>query len=470
MSTNITAYELDQPGSTFVGHGELLRRVAIGLFSTPPGSYQIIGLPGMGKSTLMRYLAQPQQVLAATGNQAYSSSNIFAVRVEYRRMPTHAHPFDYLHQEMSLQYQALRQSKNLPEIPELKRPDNYQEHAVDPIMQIDAAVNQLMHQHRIRIWFLLDDFDVAVRSLVALDREGDEVTRLRPFKDKVGLILSSEVPLATLVKSAPGSNFLQIIEHRYLGGLNQQSDVQKLIQAIAGNVPSEGDMALITRYAGGHPYLTALAYGVLQDVREFFAVQSSELTSEQREFFWNCLQTEFKNPFTLYWARLSEETRRVLMALVQSREALTDDQMLSLTLPARLGLVKRAQKGDGYRLFSPLFKTFICDIYGMPYEEDPDDEPEPFSVAKRAEPLSGREKELYLFLKEKGPQGASFEDLWKKVWHGDLNTEGKEIRARIQVTISRLRSEVRKHGEDIVSIRGQGYRLIASDTSSLRSE
>ncbi len=116
------------------------------------------------------------------------------------------------------------------------------------------------------------------------------------------------------------------------------------------------------------------------------------------------------------------------------------------------GLVKYEQ-GQGeqpgkYEPFSPLYASFIGNL---PAAASP---PEPN--------LSGIEAALYTYLRAHQDRICTFAELWREVWKRPEGEESADqMRRRMQVTVSRLRKKLPAIGEDINSVRDQGYRFVA---------
>jgi Transcriptional regulatory protein, C terminal len=292
---------------------------------------------------------------------------------------------------------------------------------------------------------LLDDFDLSFERM-----SFSEATALRPFRDYAALVMAIGQPLHLANKEAAGSPLFQSTPLRHLEGLSPE-EARRLLEEPAkkeGKPFATDDVEFILSYTSGHPYLIILAGRALWDMRKrlYILDTATPLQADERTLLLGHLAKDFGPSFELYWRRLDPKEREILKIFSQTKkplENLEKSQYKFLSNLLELGLVKYVPH-SGYETFSALFADFI---------ETVDD-------TEAGSNLTGFETRLLDYLRRNANRVCTYEELWQNVWNqslGDLDRE--QIRRRMQVTVSRLRQKLQP-GEDIISIRDQGYKLI----------
>jgi DNA-binding response OmpR family regulator len=445
----------------YYGSQDWVRFVLEQISARLPQSFEFLGLPGMGKSTLMRYLADPK---GAREKQCESLQEpfrtephrLFAVLVEFRLLPPDVHPFVYLYNRFCEEYvryrESMRKAQGL-ELPEqflretVKRP----EQAVGLLQEGVEALAEA----EARTILLLDDFDLAFEKLTF-----DQTSRLRPLRRQVAFVLALERALHVVNPKAAGSRFFQTMPLKRLGGLTA-GEARRLIEEPAcqsGKPFPKHDVDYILKQSDGHPYLLILAGNALWNLRERLDIlenQDVALSEEHLAVLRGHLQEDYRLSFQLYWNHLEPNEQEVLGLLVRDTElADIPGRVLDALGPlAEKGLVSYDTEARRYRPFSPLFAEFV--------------EQQVSSAHRVSEPpLTGLEANLYDYLRSRMNATCTFDELWHEIWDSPSMTEigERERQRRMQVTISRLRNKLKSlNGEDIVSVRGQGYRFLSRE-------
>jgi hypothetical protein len=415
----------------------------------PPRSLELIGLPGMGKSSLLRNVANPKGALVKNKESLRSGfrsdpSRMFPLLVEYRLLPTDSHPFIYLFQRFDEEYTKYRERlvQDKTDLPtfgkavEIKKPEQ-------ALSLLDEQTKKL-NDHRIRPLFLLDDFDLAFVHLTQI-----ETTRLRPWRDRVSFVLATERRLDRVNAEAAGSPFYQTLPHVYIGGLVDE-DARRLVSEPAKKSDwplHSDDIQWILEQAGNHPYLLIQACSVFWSFRERIKLTMSDnvqVSSQHGQILLGYLKMEFRTTFRLYWENLDPAERDTLRSVASGKE-LNSGQYGALASLEERGLSKYDPNRKAHVPFSPLFREFITNY-------------------NTHTGLSSLEASLYEFLERNADRTCSFEELSQAIWKlpFDGAEEDKElIRRRMQVTVSRLRKKLQESANvDILSIRDQGYRLV----------
>jgi hypothetical protein len=436
----------------YYGSREKVRIALQTIADRDPGSFELLGLPGMGKSTLLRYLAHPQGALARHREWipeafAREPQRVFPILVEYRRLPTGMKPFTYLAQRFLEEYPVYRERSNLSDLPEPEyRPAP--EGADNALDYLETKLLALQGQH-IRPVLLLDDFDLPFKDL-----SPEQTTRMRPWRDGVSFILGTERPLHLINQRAAGSPFFQTLSLERLGGLTRPES-HRLIEEpaqLAGRCFPPEDIAFVLENAGGHPYLLILAGRALWELRqrlELLEQGDHPLNKAQQAVLRGRLLDDFTLTFQLYWNRLESYEQGALQLLAQGKPAdLGEAHDMALASLEQKGLVQLQPDGS-YRLFSPLFR--------VPGKYIPPAPP----VGARALELTELEERLYQFLREQAGQACSFTEIAQALWGAGADADQKQVHGRIQVSVSRLRKKLQEANQgDILPMRGLGYRLV----------
>lgn len=433
-----------------LGKVHLILEAVSGLY---PSSMELFGLPGMGKTTLLRYLAAPHGAFEKQRDKLQlpfktEPYRLFPILVEFRSLPTHTHPFTYMYLRFHAEYSGFKSrgpeefKKRLPDFGEQLLPDT-PEMAVE---QLETKLRQLV-DCGIRPIFLLDDYDLAFEKITVA-----QTTRLRPWRELLSFIMVTERSLEQVNPDALGSPFFQTLPLMRVGGLSTE-EAAKLLTTPAENekkpFPPE-DVQFLLEKVGLHPYLLIVAGKVLWDMREMYGILENEktsLTEDQRLFLVGRLQDEFSRSYQLYRDRLDPSEREALQKLAKKEKNLKDIHYVALASLEQKGLVKYDSQNP-YILFSPMFETFVIRSTESHTQEH-----------ARLD-LTGLEESLYTYLRDHMDRICSFEELWQNVWDQGKDESQDQMRRRIQVTASRLRTKLQEaNKENIVAIRDQGYRL-----------
>jgi hypothetical protein len=420
-----------------------------------PGSLELLGLPGMGKSTLLRYISHPQGALVRHSEllaPPFSSepSALLPIMIQFRLSSSDMHPFVYMYQRFHKEYRGYRSRVStvaggtLPVLEE-----------VEPVQLPDVAAGlmgkdiQALARRGVRTALLLDDFDLAVASLT-----GSETDMLRPWREWTAFVLATERRFDDVNREASGSPFFQTLTTVYMGGLTAEEARRLLSEPAeaAGNPFPADDVEYVQDQAGGHPYLAILGGRSLWDLREQLGLHlmPTPLSTQQRAVLKGRLLAEFRGWFDLYWDRLNAAERQALLAPLTESEPTLDQYALFGPLAER-GLMRYNSHRGRYEPFSPLFAEHLLGRQGGARIPIPS-------------AFTGLEESLYQYLRDRIDRVCTYEDLWQNVWKRPVPAAPgglDQARRRMQVAVSRLRAKIPDAAqESIVSVRGQGYRLV----------
>jgi len=439
----------------YYGSTQTIERILEAISGRYPAAVELIGLPGVGKSTMLHYLSHPEGAILKHQEQLQwifrdEHYKLFPVLVEFKHLPTHIHPFSFIRERFHDSYPNYKKRVS----PKMEAPLPILENNSRNGEDIDILEHEILelNKARIRPILLIDDFDLAFEKLSL-----KQTTRLRPLRAFVSFVLGTEKPLNKVNPEASSSPFFSTLLVIKVAGLTKVETKQLLIEP-AKDVDicfPDKDVDFVAEKAGNHPYLLILAGRHLWDLREQLGILNNEnqpLTEEQRNLLMGRLKEDLLPSFNLYFKRLSPEEIIVLTRISSSTEAtIPADEYKSLASLFGKAVVKRDQSGN-YRPFSQLFAEYISEESGI-------------TADKGAEKkIRGLEAKLYEYLKQNTNRICSFEELSQEVWNDPYEGNEIDIRRKIQVTVSRIRSKMREsrqyEGEEILSFRDKGYRLI----------
>jgi hypothetical protein len=422
--------------------------------SRPPRSLELMGLPGMGKSSLLRYLADPRGALikhrkALQPPFSSDPTRIFPVLIEFRLLPTDAHPFTYLfgrfQEELKSYLERVKGGWSTGS--SIISPASEPRTPAAAAAAIEDALT-VLNGRGVRTVFLFDDFHLAFGLL-----SHTETNNLRPWRDSAAFIISTERRLDKVNAKAAGSPFFQSLPIVRFGGLGP-AEAARLIGKPAEDAGwpfHHDDIEFAVARADGHPYLLIVAGSTLWEARVTLGLSKSKKLAVSKEYpqlLTGYFKERFTPTFKMYWENIEPAEQLVLKAAAQTDFAPDNPALVPLE---ELGLVKFDRKRERHVPFSELFSEFISDVAEQPFE-------------KGGSGAKGVETRLHTYLKQNADRVCTFDELSKEIWGEEsLDLETELLQQRVQVTISRLRKKLQATGVGkIVSVRKMGYRFVPS--------
>ena len=451
------------------GREEILAEIAHVITLPQPDDRELHGLPGTGKTSLLRYVYSPEFIHTYRedflGIFALQPHRLFILYIA--GWIESIHPYVLLYREYFNAYQSFydRMTVDHPEI-ELPEPIG-----VD-VADLDGGhAFALMEPHLrrldksgIRTVMLLDDFD----SDLAYKRlDAEQTARLSSWNGYCSLILATERRLESVNRESKGSPlYKRLPEIPFRDMLPEEADIflRRVLALENRGLPDE-DIKCLIEWAGGFPYLLLLAGRALWDLRRRTGLTTSPdtpLPETVIPYLNQRLMSEFSRMFEQYMKNLDTEQRLILAELARQGSLPMDIEAMGrqdsrLAGLEQYGLVDLNVDGR-VTLFSPLFRKFLLDQSSSPAalatKLDAEGEPS----------LTELQANLYNVLRSKPDEVVTFEELGEKVWSWPSDSRREpsdEDKRKIHIAVSKLRRELEKSstGERIVNLRARGYRF-----------
>lgn len=447
------------------GREAILREVAQVITLPNPDSRDLHGLPGMGKTDILRYISGPEFIARYSEAffPSYDEKPWLLFRVFVEGWSESIHPFVLLYRKFIRAYGEYR-GDMAAKHPDVVLPDA-------PLAEIDdmdgnkavSLMEPLLRNLKntpVRVVLLLDEFD---EKWAYGNLEADETSRLSSWKTLCSFILATERQLEDVNTRAKGSPFYKRLTPAQVRDFLPQEArefVDEILKRGEVSLPEE-DIAELLRLAGGFAYLLILGGRALWDLRQRMELGDSPkkpLPDALRSSLEGRLAVEFERMFELYYdRRAGNGEHQVLFDLavagsVSVAEAPAAQRVL-LAKMEQYGLVDLDQNGQA-TLFSPLFQDWLK-RQGPPREEA-------VVAAGDTEPdLTGYQTNIHNVLRDKPDKLVTFEELGQRVWSWPPDYRSTDIdKRKIQIAVSKLRRALERAatGEHIVNVRGRGYR------------
>jgi hypothetical protein len=242
-------------GSVFVGRQNEIRDISERLFGTEFGNVAIVGIPKVGKSSLM------QEALCRRSNELWENKRFIIVwytlkrpseegsisekRAIFLRLVSEVHHFLVTHNQPDL-IELLEEYYSV-----IKEHDIIWSEFEQNILYF---FEEIVHAN-IRVIFCIDEFDYSKDLLAESEYELLREISYRN-SNKIAIVTTSRRSIYDIEHySGGGSNFYGTFENIYLKPFTEEE--HKLQCGLVGDMPSEDVSSLYVQH-GGHPYINAM--------------------------------------------------------------------------------------------------------------------------------------------------------------------------------------------------------------------
>lgn len=493
----------------FWGRQNEMRAIYKYLLSTPPQCCAIIGETSFGKTTLLRYLADPQST---------SVINDLRINDKFTFVYLDCMPYIELAETgvyASVQfwwdlYSSLWLRLHPEEQPPLSKPRKKAEVSIDTAFEFKSELEDLIRSHQCPVIFVLDNFE-GIARLPLRDSEW-----LRSMAHHCAYVVASRHLLYLLyhleswTNSSPLWNLFS--DPIYIGLMKEEEAMNFIFQA--GKLNSfwkQEDIKFVKRMAGRHPELIRIACEHLFELRlhsrhplkteeyEFLQLSIYRVASPICSLLWLGLaDPELRDEPRIAGYRREKETwalsphQRALMDVANGGEM--TESAIRFDLELR-GLVER--ENGKWRVFAEVMRQFVLkqeqvrkpieltvssqtevldstEVMSVRRMDKPTRESwrsshvSPTHVASQISttseqweplPLTYLEDKVYTYLKLHTGEVCDREEIKQVVWEREYDLPGNSA---LQKIIERIREKIEPDPNNpryLIAVRGQGYML-----------
>lgn len=490
-----TPYEMclkNPPSELFLGSQRFLGLLRQQIDSQTSSVIGLLGLPGSGKSALLRHLHwELDEKQTSDSQERTAPPKKFVLYVQFGELAvTQRHPFLFL-------YERFQEKANSEQAPWANRPPREDDQSV-AIRLLHDGVRKL-GQSGNKVIFLFDDFHLAFAAL-----KEHQTMQLQYWKTQTVMVVGTPVELSRVNKPARGSTFAQIsylsmprlsdeeadaalakalVAFRESDEFGKLDEFRELRESLkfewfrkAENFNTEEDRKFLVQHAGGHVSLLLRGAHIAWQLRQTLELKPDESLVGTKDFghrWKGKMQEVYSDIFERFWWALDEHERWALVQRAQGVLPSVLDAWACASLVTR-GLLDEIT----YEIFSKLFVEYLLRMHA-------DYQPpkanftvasahlDPQAVGVDLPRLVGMEAELYHYLKTR-QRACTYRELVREIWQKDLSEspkeEEEEYRSRLATTVSKLRSTIKDAGYQIENVRDYGYRLKLRASSDQQME
>lgn len=452
-----TSFRSADPPSV-IGREGLIRQVLEGITHHEPRPVELVGLKGLGTSSLLRFLHHPD---GARKHDAFAPF--------FGRMPLHLIAVDCSrfagNSFSSWLWDRVRET---PVLRELVAADPHVQRLVHDADDGRATASAVMvdvltaiAERGERVVLLLDHLNQAVGEKAVGKIDEHEARSLRPVAGVAGMVIATEHQLAELQPSVASSWFPGVLLTHHIRPM-ALADANKLIDAaLAGagegetfEIDKRDELLAIT---GRHTYFVLQGSAEYYDLSQVYTtLDDSQRLTLVEERLVESMQREFHR----FWDR----ARKYHAALHAMAEAKPPTDLLTRYLRAvdALVLMGLVVIEDGQpKLFSTAWRRYIAE------------QPAPTVVEPTAtyvadarplvpDDLSPLETQLLETLRERSGQTVPYADLVLELWPDEDIANDKALAGalhKLRQVVMRVRQQMRESAERdrILNKRGIGY-------------
>ena len=362
---------IHDPGR-FYGRKAEIRQVLNRLLSSVHESTSIVGERRIGKTSLLKYLANPE----VSQRLGLTQDRFCLIYIDFQGL-TDITPGRFWKRVLGMMARSICDPSLVPEIDTLRHRESFDLFDLEDLCESIAAKG-------LTIVLLLDEFEYVTQNpnfksdffggmrALAIHHDLPLVTSTR--RELVDLCHSDEIK---------GSPFFNIFANVMLRPLDQE-DVFALIQgytAAARPEFTDADAAFIASLSGRHPFFVQMAGYYLFDAKQQGMHRAAII-----ELVINNFDAQADPHFQYIWAHCTESERITLLAtILLSRQKPTEENLPNLAnlakhhsrayldVPSLLerGVLLEAPELGTYHLFSPSLERWISrEISAIPGEEE----------------------------------------------------------------------------------------------------
>ncbi|MCB0192467.1 MAG: winged helix-turn-helix transcriptional regulator [Anaerolineae bacterium] len=428
--------------------GPIMHHIAAG------DSGSIVGIGSVGKSNLLRFL-QRQDVRREHLGEAWA--NYLFVYVDINKILKQSRwglLELMLHQLLTELTNRGTEEVVLKPIDDLHQRATQTETSFLALRYLDRAIGIVCNQLKLKLVFLIDEFDELCRTMSA--RGFSALRALRDeYKYRLMYVVATRLELKRLRDDASEIEAFEelVVPHTTWLGPYDEEDAEFMVDRLGSRYtqPLDGTMKFeVFRATGGHPGLIRDGYSVAR---------------ENGSGFFDILKDSprVQNECQRLWFSLPADEQKVLISLA-NHNTIPADQASIVKRLQRKGLVGGPWT-EPDTIFSSLFANYL--------KKQPDAVKTHIVIdynrhhvwvdGRKVSPLTPLEYKLICYLDERRGQICSRDDLANHLYPDDMVFDGKGVADnRLDSVVKRLRKRIEpdpKNPRYIVTVRGHGFRL-----------
>ena len=427
-----------------------------------PHSHAIYGIRAIGKSTLLKFLRHPEGAMRRYRNlvdedYATGRRQILWIYINFHQFTEQTSVLQVMHQHF---YRELTTKTNLDE----NELEDYSPQTALQKRDVAALIRQMLQwldkDHRMRVVFLMDDFDIPLMS-DSIRPEDDHL--LRTISDFASLIIATDEPISQInPEITKASPLLGILRPERIGLINENAARRLICEPMESTgetfLALEENMLLMI--AGCHPFLLTMTCDTyfemrqgLVDIEKIFEKPASRKGIADRLMNKLLVEPGITNVLNLIWNK-HKSLQPILVEMAKEQDnGFIGSQAARLEVYSMAYLDVRA---GGYRIFGRLFAAFVRLQAAHAHRHDADYDNALQDLMMNLSPI---DRSVLEYLVKRKNTVCTFQELIDSVWDDENGTK-----RALEAAVHRLRRSV-PGGHQIKNIRGEGYKYIIVDSA-----
>lgn len=405
---------LGQAVNKLIGRERQVRIILNGIVAEFPQSFSLVGLKGIGKSSILTYLHNKRRNL-----KIHNEEQLLTVYIDCASALAGVSFSEWI-------------------LTQVQMSENTSTYVEKANAEISARNSRAILQHtfklirkdNIRIALLLDHVDILFKGISA-----DEAVNLRPFVTLVSFIFASELPLFEINAPAAASWLSGVNTQVYIDPLdgNEARDLIQYAWGQANVEPLTHDelqrYCEILSLTGYYPYF------ILKGAAELFEMSQTQ-KRKSLEILVEHLYSKFKGDFLHYWRHIDRSLRKSLYQMIKNSPDFDQSDQKNLYRLWDYGLIVSVDDQRGYAPFSELWAKFVLE-----------------QIEHNQAQGTIQQKLLDYFHLRQG-QICSVEHILEEVWGLSVSLQNS---SKLHRAVEELR-EASNGTYEIISVRKQGYK------------
>ncbi|MBI9049742.1 MAG: ATP-binding protein [Anaerolineaceae bacterium] len=386
--------------SRFIGRKEEINQIISRLLSSAHESTSIVGERRIGKTSLLKHLANPD----VAEELGLAKNEFCLVYIDFQGL-TDISPIRFWKRVLRLMERSMNNDDIRSEIEKLRKQEEIDLFDLEDLFD-------LIDDNNLNVVLFMDEFEFVTQNP---NFGGDFFGGLRSLAIhySLSLVPSTRRELVDLCHSdeIKGSPFFNIFATVVLRPFSFE-DAQVLLQAYTKDTEhsfSDEEISFLLNLAGGYPIFTQMGGNYL-----FTGKKNGLSATMLLEYAIESFQDQANQHFSYFWVHSSDSEKITLLASItlnnaknRNKNPSSQENFKKLNVRAPLDLHELVKRGmmiennGEYKIFSPIFENWILlEVSALPGEEESAQDVERWLKESGNDKL-GVEKEKYFQIKKK---------------------------------------------------------------------